>query len=506
MTNTILIVDDEPVQRRLLENSVNKMGHRAVVCEDGDTAVHLLRENAGNGFDLVILDLVMPGLDGMGVLKSMRDAGLDQPVIVQTARGGIETVVEAMRAGAVDFCVKPVSMERLKISIQNALKLGAMEEAVAKIRKSTNGTFTFDDMIGDSAAMTKVTKLGKRVATSTIPILIEGESGVGKEVFAKAIQGSSDRRGKAFVTVNCGALPENLAESILFGHEKGSFTGATSNHVGKFKEADGGTLFLDEVGELTLELQVKLLRAIQEGEIDPVGAKRPVSTDFRLISATNRDMIELVKSGQFREDLYYRLNVFPINVPSLRTRKSDIAALVRHFTAQICLEEGRRHIVGIEHDALAMLEAYDWPGNIRQLENTIFRAVVLCDGNRLGIDEFPQIAVAMGVEPGDEAQEPQTIIESGSIESPMQGALTPEQLAEAALDEGLLPALSEEGAMRSLEELEADMIRFAIDHHKGRMTRVARSLQIGRSTLYRKLKELGIDANEPRETARQAVA
>lgn len=506
MTNTILIVDDEPVQRRLLENSVNKMGHRAVVCEDGDTALHLLKENASSGFDLVILDLVMPGLDGMGVLKGMREAGLDRPVIVQTARGGIDTVVAAMRAGAVDFCVKPVSMERLKISIQNALKLGAMEEAVAKIRKSTNGTFTFDDMIGESVAMAKITKLGKRAAASSIPILIEGESGVGKEVFAKAIQGSSERRGKAFVTVNCGALPENLAESILFGHEKGSFTGATSHHVGKFKEADGGTLFLDEVGELTLDLQVKLLRAIQEGEIDPVGAKRPISTDFRLISATNRDMIELVQSGQFREDLYYRLNVFPINVPSLRTRKADIAALVRHFTAQICLEEGRRHIVGIDHDALAMLEAYDWPGNIRQLENSIFRAVVLCDGDRLGIDEFPQIAMAMGVDVDDEDLRDLSTVDEAAFAADLDDKNGEKTAWSGSKDEGLLPALSEEGAMRSLEELEADMIRFAIDHHKGRMTRVARSLQIGRSTLYRKLKELGIDANEPRESARQAVA
>jgi len=304
MSTTVLIVDDEPVQRRLLENSVNKMGHRAILCDDGEKAIEILQGSDGGDIDLIVLDLVMPGLDGMGVLVKMRELNLGQPVIVQTAQGGIDTVVGAVRAGATDFCVKPVSFERLKVSIQNALKLGAMEEAVSKIRKGVSGTFTFGDMIADSPAMEKVTRLGERAASSSIPILIEGESGVGKEVIAKAIQGSGARKGKPFVTVNCGALPENLVESILFGHEKGAFTGATSSHVGKFKEADGGTLFLDEVGELSADIQVKLLRAIQEGEVDPVGSNKSVKTDFRLISATNRDMIELVKDGKFREDLY----------------------------------------------------------------------------------------------------------------------------------------------------------------------------------------------------------
>ncbi len=488
MTTTILIVDDEPVQRRLLENSVNKMGHRAVLCDDGEKAIDYLQSPAGQSIDLIVLDLVMPGLDGMGVLGKLCEIGMDKPVIVQTAQGGIDTVVSAVRAGASDFCAKPVSFERLKVSIQNALKLGAMEDAVSKIRKSTNGTFTFDDMIANSPAMEKVTRLGQRAASSSIPILIEGESGVGKEVIAKAIQGSSNRKGKPFVTVNCGALPENLVESILFGHEKGSFTGATGNHVGKFKEADGGTLFLDEVGELSLDIQVKLLRAIQEGEIDPVGSKRPVKVDIRLISATNRDMIELVKAGQFREDLYYRLNVFPINLPPLRSRKTDIAALVRHFMARICLEEGRRNIAGIRQDALSLLETYEWPGNIRQLENTIFRAVILCEGDELTIDDLPQIAVAMG--------------HDGTVPA-MPSAVVPfsEPGATAVTDHGnddlyaLSPLLNEQGILRSLEDVEGEMIRFAIDHHKGRMTNVARSLGIGRSTLYRKLKEHNIDPN-----------
>ncbi|MEP0941277.1 MAG: sigma-54 dependent transcriptional regulator [Rhizobiaceae bacterium] len=513
MTKTILIVDDDPVQRRILENSVNKMGYRAITCDDGESALAHLQDASSTAIDLIVLDLVMPGIDGMGVLKALSEMEAAIPTIVQTSKGGIDTVVSAVRAGAVDFCVKPVAMERLKVSIQNALKVGAMEQVVQKIRKSSQGTFTFDDMVGSSPALEKAKKLGERAAASNIPILLEGESGVGKEVFAKAVQGASERSGKPFVTVNCGALPENLAESILFGHEKGSFTGATQTHIGKFKEADGGTLFLDEVGELSLDLQVKLLRAIQEGEIDPVGAKRPVKTDFRLISATNRDMIEQVKHGHFREDLYYRLNVFPVNVPPLRARKSDIAALIQHFTARICLEEGRRNISGISHDALAMLEAYDWPGNIRQLENTIFRAVILCDGSQLTVEEFPQVAMALGQEWESELGTERASIldlQSSVVSLPLRDeAAADEDMLDAMVREaerGTLSALSNAGDVRSLEELEGDLIRFAIEHHEGRMTRVARSLDIGRSTLYRKLKELGIDAAEPRETAKKAAA
>ena len=481
MATTVLIVDDDPVQRRLLEAIATKLGHNVVTAEDGDLGLAALQNQQSVPIDLVVLDLVMPGLDGMGVLARMAELGYEQPVIVQTSQGGIDTVVSAMRAGAQDFVVKPVSPERLSVSIQNAMKVGAMEDAVQKIRKSTTGTFTFKDMIADSPAMDKVVRLGERGAKSSIPILIEGESGVGKEVIAKAIQGSSDRRGKPFITVNCGALPENLVESILFGHEKGSFTGAISAHTGKFKEADGGTLFLDEVGELSLDIQVKLLRAIQEGEIDPVGAKRPVKTDFRLISATNRDMIEQVKQGEFREDLYYRLNVFPINIPPLRDRKEDVEALVRHFIARISLEEGRRNISGITSDALAMLEAYDWPGNIRQLENTIFRAIVLCDNDELTLAEFPQVLVSMGMETTDV----------------IPPAMAPGDFIGKAVQEstrfGSVAMLDDEGQLRAIDAIEAEMIEFAIDHHKGRMTRVARSLGIGRSTLYRKLKEYGLE-------------
>ncbi len=363
--------------------------------EGGEAAVALLSGTDGDAVALIILDLIMPDLDGMGVLAKLREMDRQLPVIVQTAHGGIDTVVGAMRAGAVDFVVKPASAERLQVSIENALKLGALEGEIARMKRSATGTLTFRDIITRSPAMERVIRLGQRAAASQIPILVEGELGVGKELIARAIQGAGDRRSKPFVTVNCGAIPDNLVESILFGHEKGAFTGAADKHVGKFREAHGGTLFLDEVGELPLEVQVKLLRALQDGEIDPVGARRPLRVDFRLISATNRSLIDLVKAGIFREDLYYRLNVFPIRVPPLRERREDIPELVRHFTARFAAEEGKTGLRGVTAPAIQLLTRHNWPGNVRQLENAVFRAVVLADGPMLTPDEFPQITAQL---------------------------------------------------------------------------------------------------------------
>jgi DNA-binding NtrC family response regulator len=339
--------------------------------------------------------------------------------------------------------------------------------------------------------MERVIRLGQRAAASQIPILIEGESGVGKELIARAIQGGSDRKAKPFVTVNCGAIPDNLVESILFGHEKGAFTGAADKHTGKFREAHGGTLFLDEVGELPLEIQVKLLRALQDGEIDPVGARRPIRVDFRLISATNQSLIDLVKAGKFREDLYYRLNVFPIRVPPLRERRDDIPALVRHFTARFAAEEGKSFIRGVNAPALSMLSSFDWPGNVRQLENAVFRAVVLADGSVLTPDEFPQIAAHVdgNAWAADVAQSPaptEVAVEPVDLDFGLPRA---EHLAVAS---GQLTALGPDGEVRPLAEVEAAMIKLALERYAGRMTQVARRLGIGRSTLYRKLKELGI--------------
>src|SRR5207302_147873 len=391
MPETILIVDDAPVQRRLLESMARRFGYDAVAVEGGDAALKLLLSGNGPRVDAVVLDLVMPDLDGLGVLAEMRDAGLNVPVIVQTAHGGIDNVISAMRAGAADFVVKPAGAERLQVSLRTALAPSALETEVQRFKRSRDGTLTFKDVITRSPRVQAVLKTAEKAAASAIPVLIEGESGVGKELIARAIHGSGERRSRPFVAVNCGAIPDNLVESTLFGHEKGAFTGATERHAGKFVEASGGTLLLDEVGELPLAAQVKLLRALQEDEVDPVGGRKSVKVDVRVVSASNRNLIAAVKEGRFREDLFYRLHVFPITVPPLRERPEDIPDLVRHFLVRFNAEEGKRIRV-VAADAMALLARCPWPGNVRQLENAIFRAVVLAEGDEIGVDEFPQLA------------------------------------------------------------------------------------------------------------------
>ncbi len=483
MTPTILIADDDPVQRRLLEAMTRRFGYDVETVESGELALSRLTQSGASPVALLILDLVMPDLDGMGVLTRMRELKLATPVIVQTAHGSIEAVISAMRAGAHDFVVKPVGAERLQISIKNALSADALAGEMRRISRRSQGALTFKDLVSHSPEMARVIRLGERSAHSTIPVLIEGESGVGKELVARAIQGASDRKGKPFITVNCGALPANLVESILFGHEKGAFTGATEKHVGKFVEANGGTLFLDEIGELPLDLQVKLLRALQEGEIDPIGSKRPVRVDIRLISATNQNLIELVKRGQFREDLFYRLNVFPICIPPLRSRKEDIPDLARRFCARLSAEEGRT-IRGVGAEALSLLCSYDWPGNVRQLENAVFRAVVLAEGDELTVAEFPQVAAHVS---GFDVRVP-------PLPAPeLQSAPREREILRVEVrDPNVLPLLAQTGEMRRLEDIEAETIRFALQHYRGQMSEIARRLGIGRSTLYRKMKEYGL--------------
>src|SRR5246127_212857 len=390
MAASILIADDDAVQRRLVENMVQKCGYETMVVDSGDAAIALLTAPDGPTFDAMVLDLVMPGLDGLGVLAKLRDAGLSIPVVVQTAHGGIDNVVSAMRAGAQDFVVKPVGIERLQVSLRNALTTSALKGELQRIRHSREGRLTFADIVTRSDAMAAVMRTAKKAADSTIPVLIEGDAGVGKELFARAIHGSSERKSKPFVAVNCGAIPDNLVESILFGHEKGAFTGATERHTGKFVEAHGGTLFLDEVSELPLAAQVKLLRALQEGAVEAVGGRKPVKVDVRIISATNRKLLDHVKSGKFREDLFYRLHVLPLTIPPLRMRREDIPHLLRHFLARFCAEENRP-ITGISGEAMALLSQLDWPGNIRQLENAVYRAVVMSESDQLGLSDFPSL-------------------------------------------------------------------------------------------------------------------
>jgi DNA-binding NtrC family response regulator len=486
MSEVVLVVDDDPVQRRLIENMVQRFGHRPVTAAGGDEAVALLTGPDARLIDCVILDMVMPDLDGLGVLARMRDAGLAIPVIVQTAHGGLDNVVSAMRAGATDFVVKPASAERLQVSLRNALAGKALAGELRRIKRSRDGTLTFSDVITRAPRMKTTLANAEKAAGSDIPVLIDGESGVGKELIARAIHGTGARRAKPFVAVNCGALPENLVESILFGHEKGAFTGATERHTGKFIEADGGTLFLDEIGELPLAAQVKLLRALQEGEVEPVGARHPVKVDVRIVSATNRDLIADVKAGRFREDLFYRLHVFPIAVPPLRERPEDIAELARHFAARFAAEEGKR-ISAISTEALALLSQYRWPGNVRQIENAVFRAVVLADGETLGVNEFPHIAAQLNDDRGLPMMGA-----SHSLTALVPGDTLPVEAPSLTVPTSTLKLTGADGHVRPLDEIERDVIRYAISHYRGQMSEVARRLKFGRSTLYRKLEGLGL--------------
>jgi DNA-binding NtrC family response regulator len=486
MTKRVLVVDDDPTQRRLIQAVLEREGFAVDHAESGDQAI--TRLSAGPPADMILLDLVMPGMSGQDTLKELRARGHGQPVIVITAQGGIDTVVTAMQAGANDFFVKPASPERIIVSIQNALSMGALKVEVDRLKKHKTGRTTFDDLIGSSPPMTLVKRMGERAAKSAIPVLITGESGVGKEVIARAVHGSSERAGKPFVAVNCGALPENLVESILFGHEKGSFTGAHDKHLGKFQEANGGTLFLDEVGELPLDIQVKLLRALQESEIDPVGSKRSIKVDVRIVSATNRDLAQAVKEGRFREDLFYRLNVFPLEAPALRERASDVPALVEAFIRRFNIEEGKS-VMGASPETLAFLCAYDWPGNVRQLENAVYRAIVLADAPFLQPHDFPSIS-GVAAPPPESLSQPQVLAMPGpALAAPLT---TADLLAEMPKD-APVRILDARGHLRTLEEIERDLIQLAIEIYAGHMSEVARRLGIGRSTLYRKVREQGLD-------------
>lgn len=505
MAASILIADDDAVQRRLVENMVQKCGYETVVVDSGDAAIAALTAPDAPAIDAVVLDLVMPGLDGMGVLAKIRDAGITVPVIVQTAHGGIDNVVSAMRAGARDFVVKPVGMERLQVSLRNALNASALKGELQRIRHSREGRLTFADIITRSETMAGVLRGAQKAAASTIPVLIEGESGVGKELFARAIHGSGERKSKPFVAVNCGAIPDNLVESILFGHEKGSFTGATERHMGKFVEASGGTLFLDEVSELPLAAQVKLLRALQEGAVEAVGGRKPVKVDVRIISATNRQLLDRVKSGHFREDLFYRLHVLPLTIPPLRQRREDIPHLLRHFLARFCAEENRP-ITGITGEAMAHLAQLEWPGNIRQLENAVYRAVVMSDHDQLGPVDFPQAAAQSAVMT-DTAQRAEPLVVGPAFHSTMPALVSGNEIPIAPLPSVCtLALLTSAGEVRPLEEMEAEIIRFAISHYRGQMSEVARRLKIGRSTLYRKLDEVAEDSGNGADKASEADA
>ena len=464
MKSHILVIDDDETQRLILKKHLEQ-NYKATVLTDSHDILDIINDTLHN-FDIIILDIVMPHINGLDILDHIHKMNSNVPVIMLTGEKNPKTVVDAMRRGATDFLNKPIDPQRLKVSIENALKLGALHREVHRLKGNKTGTSSFDTLIGHATGLAPTISMGHKAAKSDIPVLITGETGVGKEVFARALHGESDRAGYPFIAVNCGAIPENLIESILFGHEKGAFTGAVAKSLGHFREAEHGTIFLDEIGELPLDAQVKLLRVLQQKEIQPVGSSKLIPIDIRVISATHRDLSKDVMDNRFREDLFFRLNVLQIEIPSLKERSEDILPLILHFIERFAVQENL-DVKSISDTALAKLTQYNWPGNIRELENVIHRAMVLSE--QAEIDE-------------------QSIIFSGHGTAPFPDTtpshpLTPVQNQ----DKTSISLLDTQNNFKPFDEIEIDVIKAALDYHKQNMTHTSKALGIAKSTLYRKL-------------------
>jgi len=382
----ILIIDDEEGMRKLLARVLIKYGYETVTSGSGDEALSLIENDT---FDLIITDINMPGMDGLQLLREVKSFDPALPIIVMTAYGTVESAVQALRSGAYDYITKPFETDEIRLAVSRVFERERLLAENRYLHEQLDSRYKFSGISGKSPAMERVFDMTSSVAASNANVLITGESGTGKELVARSIHSSSPRRDKPFIILNCAAVPENLLESELFGHEKGAFTGATTSKKGRFELADSGTLFIDEVGEMSMTAQVKLLRVLQEQEFERVGGTRTIRCDVRLVAATNRNLEEAVGDGQFREDLYYRLNVVNIHMPRLRERWEDIESLARHFIAKYAADTGKK-IDDISPRALSCLLAYEWPGNVRELQNVIERAVVLAKGAILTPLDFPQ--------------------------------------------------------------------------------------------------------------------
>ncbi len=381
----ILIVDDEKNQREMLEGFLRKQGYGAQAVEDGQKALEYFR---GGSFDLVLTDYRMPGMDGVQLLREIKRLNPEGVVVIMTAYGTVSTAVAAMKKGAYDYLTKPIDLDELLLLIQRVEREASLGRENRELKEQLRARFKVDFIVSTSRRMEEALNLVGRVAQSQATVLILGESGTGKELIARAIHYSSPRVEKPFVKMNCAALPENLLESELFGHEKGAFTGAVARRIGRFEQADQGSIFLDEIGDLSPSLQMKLLRVLQEKEFERVGSNQTIQTDVRVIAATNRNLEAAIQKGGFREDLYYRLNVVTISLPPLRERKEDIPALIEHFLKKYNRENNKK-VGSLSKEARDLLIQYDYPGNVRELENIIERAVVLCRGEILTTQDLP---------------------------------------------------------------------------------------------------------------------
>ncbi len=468
----VLIVDDEVNIRRVLAAMLKREGYDVTTAEDGEQALAVLHKAPVH---VVVTDLVMPKVDGMELLRRVSADFPDVPVIVITAHGSVDSAVAALKAGAFDYITKPFEQDELKKVIAKAARAHDLEV------RNVHANFADGDsppLVGQSPAMRAIHEMVARVADSPSTVLITGESGTGKELIAKALHRGSSRRDKPLIKVNCAAIPKDLVESELFGYEKGAFTGAVGSKPGRFELADGGTLFLDEIGEIPVEIQVKLLRALQESEFERVGGIKTIRVDVRLIAATNRDLQQLIAEGRFREDLYYRLAVVPIALPSLRERKEDIPLLVRHFIEKYDRRLGKR-VEGIEDGALQILSSYGWPGNIRELENLMERSVLFADGPRIEASSLPD-----------------TLRERGGAPATPIAAVGP--LGAIAAPSG---ASMKEIVRHAQAELERELIARALAETGGNITRAAKRLQISRKSLQVKMKELGLRGAQEDEAA-----
>jgi DNA-binding NtrC family response regulator len=471
MVKSLLIVDDDPAQRRILEETVKRLGFETKTASSGEQALQILDGPTGANIGLVLLDLVMDGVDGMAVLDKLNGKPGLPPIIVQTAHGSIDAAINAMRAGAVDFVVKPASPERLEVSIKSALKIEALADEISRIKKKVQGTLTFADLIIRGDGMERVIALGKRAAASNIPVLIEGESGVGKELIARAVQGESERAGKPFIVVNCGAIPENLVESVLFGHEKGSFTGAVERKPGKLEIAARGTVLLDEVGDMEPALQGKLLRVLEERTFERVGGVKPIEMGARVISASHRDLGALVEENRFRLDLYHRLSVFPIAIAPLRARGEDVVVLANHFIDDYSTRMQKR-IAHLGGEVRSIFLAYDWPGNVRELKNVIERAVILA-----ATDVTPALL-------------PDRMREAPRRSDGAAGSATTIKLGMPESKGGLM--LEFRPGTDTLDDLERRLLEEALRMAGGKKAKAAEILGISRFALLRRVEKFGL--------------
>lgn len=481
----VLIVDDQVSFLRQAADLVSAQGHVAVTVESGAAALKLLRTDAN--FTAVLLDLVMPDLDGFAVLETLRREAINLPVVVTLNSASVDLVQSVLGHGASDYLEKPLQPERLMVALANAARLVARDNGLRVSAARAHGVAGFEDIVGLSPALERAKLLAARAAKLNLPILIEGEQGSGKAMLAQAITAMSERAGRPFIALHCAHLMPQHIEAALFGR--------VGDGSGAFRAAQGGTLYIDEIGDMPLPVQEKLLDTIANGEITPIGASRPERINVRVIAASSRRLMHVVREGHFREDLYYRLHVQPLYMPPLRDRREDIAVLADEAIARICAQTGKP-VMGVAPETLALLEAYDWPGNLDQFEAALVRAVAMTEQSLLEPHDFPQVlarvrgphALRSAVAGLDLPAQPEHVDVAPPRRRP-EAATGPDRFVDA------------EGVILPLEAIERDLIVFAIEHCHGRMSRVARALGIGRSTLYRKLHEYGLDDHIERDAA-----